>query len=76
MFQNDFSDDVNGTIIGEVKLTGKLFYNGKQQGPTFFHETEQGLKGFAEKYIQNLKKELGEVYPMIYNNGEFELRIY
>lgn len=73
----NYSDDVNGTVIGTMYMQGAVFYDGRKQGKTLYAESDAELRNKANEYFAELKKECGEAFTAIYPNVRaFELRIF
>ncbi len=68
-------DETNGIIIGGEYKKACLFNEDRQQGPSFYGDTDEDLIKQATAYTSKLKTDLGEEYKRLYPNG-FELRIY
>lgn len=68
-------DIVNGIVIGEVKIKGELYYNGRKQD-TFWCDNQEELMNKSKERIKRFKKELGKVFIHIFPGDLWELRIY
>jgi hypothetical protein len=49
-------DDVNGTIIGDVKLPARLFYEDRPQSEILWFNTEHEAKVFFTCRVKELKE--------------------
>ena len=70
-------EDANGTVIGEVLITGQVFYDGRPQGPQVYGVDMPEVRENAERVINLLKRDCGQALAYIYpNESSWELRIY
>lgn len=73
----DFTDDVNGQVIGAILMRGKIFYDGRSQGQDIYTETEVELRTMANDAYKAIKTQAGRAFELIYPNVKaWELRIY
>lgn len=56
----DFTDDVSGTIVGSIKISAYVSYDGRKQGTTIYADSEEEAKKTANNYIKSLREENGE----------------
>lgn len=71
----DFSEDVNGQVIGSFYFQGILFYDGRSQSQPFYALSEEKIKETGEKIIQEKKTEFGEIFKEIWPKNSWEIRI-
>ena len=72
----DFSDDVNGVIVGDVLLKGQLQYQGRNQGQCFYADTAIQLVEEARKIKTQLVSDQHPVEKLIYpNDSDWKLII-
>jgi hypothetical protein len=45
-----FDDDVRGVVVGACLIQGRLYYDGRPQGPTFYGETDEVVLEQARAY--------------------------
>lgn len=64
----DFTDDVQGVVVGTYFQQAFLTYEGRKQGSTIYARTDEEAKEVANAYIQNQREECGEAFAMIYPN--------
>jgi hypothetical protein len=69
-------DDVNGIVIGDIEITGKLFYDGRQQGNTLHGKDEVELRKLAVIEKERIKSEQGNEFKWLFREDIWELRIY
>jgi hypothetical protein len=69
-------DDVNGIVIGDIEITGKLFYDGRQQGNTLHAKDEVELRKLAVIEKERIKSEQGNEFKWLFREDIWELRIY
>ena len=66
---------VNGAIIGDIVKTGRLYYDGRQHGPQFSADDDDGLRDIAKRMKQEFLDECNGIPHIIYPNNTWELRI-
>lgn len=71
MISKDFDDDVNGLIVGDVVMTGILYYQERPQSQQFYAKDRDSLL----KIAMDRKKELIQENPLIYSTDEWTMRI-
>lgn len=74
----DYTDDVNGTVIGSITTSiGGLYYDGRKQGKTFYAQSDDELIRLSNEQLEKIKLENGEfVFKLIYPEEKWEIRIY
>ena len=70
----DYTDDVNGTIVGTSYVQAFLSYKGKKQGNTIYAKTEEECYNIATKRLEEIKKECGSVFKDIYPLNAWEVK--
>jgi len=59
-------DDVNGVIIGGDYGRAWVTYEGRKQGRVCYPQTEIEAWQMCDSVVENIKKEYGEAFDMIY----------
>lgn len=62
-------DETNGQVIGDISLTGQLYYENRPQGQSFYASTERGITEEAETLVNQITKEWSDI-PGVYDNPE------
>ena len=70
----DFTDDVNGQIIGTYYQQAFLTYEGRKQGPTMYVESDDEANQAGQAYIEEQKKAFGSVFDIIYPNKSWAIK--
>lgn len=70
-------DDVNGVIIGTIRIAGRVYYDGKPKSDTLWCDTEDDLIEEAKNLVNDLKTKY-KCYPFCFypDDSKWELRIY
>ena len=72
----DFSDDVSGSIIGDILFPCRLYYCDRPQGQTFFCGSDSHASQVAAAMMAKIKDSLGDSFNEIYPEKRWSLRIY
>ena len=72
----DFSDDVSGSIIGDILFPCRLYYCDRPQGQTFFCGSDSHASQVAAAMMAEIKDSLGDSFNEIYPEKRWSLRIY
>ena len=72
----EFTDDIDGTIIGGDYVTGQLCYETRPQGRQLYADDAAGLRIEAGNLLRQIKADCGRVFADIYPHDEWTLRIH
>lgn len=64
-------EEAIGTVIGPITVCGRLYYDGREQGPMLHAETDFELARVAEMAVKEFKSKYLRCYP---GTGKWELR--
>jgi hypothetical protein len=62
----DFTDDVNGQIVGGNYGQCWVTYQGRKQGSTGWPATKDEAEAHCNGVLERIKRECGELFSMIY----------
>jgi len=68
-------DEVSGQVVGAFLVSGRLFYSGRPQSQHYFCEDDDALKMELAARHNEIKREYGEAYGLIYPEPRWEIRI-
>lgn len=76
--KSPYDDDVRGVIIGGDFLTGRVFYDGREQRyQAFYADTEEELIAQAREFVEEMKAKFKDSPCYLYpDDSKWELRIY
>ena len=70
-------DETNGTVIGDISVTGQLYYQDKPQGQSFHASNEYALLRLADARIEQFRTDCGSMFDYIYpDKSGWSMRIY
>lgn len=63
-------DLTNGVIIGDYTVTGKLFYEDREQSQNLIGSSEKEVLEKAQEQKDKWKSQMGEAFDWIYPNKD------
>ena len=72
----DFTDDVNGQIIGGDHVTGQLYYEDRPQRSQLYADDTDALRRQAADTLAQIKQECRHAFAEIYPRDAWTLRIH
>lgn len=69
-------DDVGGTVIGDIMMTGVLMYEDRPQSQNISAKTEDDILDIAKKKKNKIANDLGSVFKLIYPRNKWWVKIY
>lgn len=69
-------DDVRGTVIGDIMITGVLMYEDRPQSENITAKTEDDILTLAKKKKDKIINELGLIFNYTYPEQKWWVKIY